>query len=180
MKLSDDPIKRARSLANLQKGRDKPARGVGAGPKMPPFEKGNQLTRTHGGQSRQDPGLVEARTREIVAVLSAVAPARDANGGLPVEDAGVVRLLADTLCRLDSVSAWLSEQGLFDGGDVRPAVDIERRLRSQALDLSRELGLTPSSRAKLGLDLARTRSAAEQLNDHLKQTYDADPIISAS
>jgi len=42
-----------------------------------------------------------------------------------------------------------------DRGSPRPVLDLELRLRSQALNLAVELGMTPRARAALGLDLAR-------------------------
>jgi phage terminase small subunit len=45
-------------------------------------------------------------------------------------------------------------------------VEYGLRLDAQALDLAKELGMTPASRAKLGLDLARTsRTLEEQVAD---------------
>lgn len=179
MALSQDPEKRARSLANLEKGRRaqalrSPAYGTPtANPRHPLFESGNQVGRTHGGKAVVAPELLETKTREITAILSAAAPVRDHTGGLPAADVVAVRLLADTLCRLDSVSQWLAENGLFDGADVRPAVTLERQLRSQALEIAGELGMTPKARAALGVDLIRGLSAAERLDDHLHKTYDA-------
>jgi phage terminase small subunit len=50
-------------------------------------------------------------------------------------------------------------------------VELARRLRGEALDLAESLGMTPRSRAKLGLDLTRTLTAGEALDDHLNQRY---------
>jgi hypothetical protein len=50
-------------------------------------------------------------------------------------------------------------------------LDYEARLRGHALDLMRELGMTPAARAKLGLDLARLASPAERLDAHLEGRY---------
>jgi len=70
------------------------------------------------------------------------------------------------------VSAHLRDFGLFDQatGEPRPALDLERRLRAETLDLAESLGLTPRSRAKLGLDLQRgfdlaQHWAAEEVDD---------------
>ena len=95
--------------------------------------------------------------------LAADAPLRDPDGGLPAADSLPVRLLAECLCRLDSVADDLRDHGWRDreSGDPRAAVELERRLRSEALDLAESLGMTPRSRARLGLDLARTEDAVQ-------------------
>ena len=146
--LSRDPRKRARQIANLR-------RGVTTTP-------GNQHGRRHGGYAPIARRDLDAKRREVYDALAADAPLRDAEGELPSHDAAAVRLLAECLCRLDSVSDYLSRHGWqTEDGEVRPAVEVERRLRAEALDWMRELGLTPKARAALGLDLARTASPAD-------------------
>jgi len=87
---------------------------------------------------------------------------RGEDGGLPAHDGVVVRLAAAALCRLEDVEAHLRDRGLLDAdGNVRPAVDLERRLRVEALGYLAELGMTPTSRARLGLDLSRGATLAE-------------------
>lgn len=73
--------------------------------------------------------------------VAADAPLRDDAGELPAADHVQVRLLAECLCRLEDVS--------------RSLIELEGRLRREAADHLRELGMTPASRAKLGLDVAR-------------------------
>jgi hypothetical protein len=160
----------------------RPAKGTGKGagngsPSAPPFEKGNRAAVKHGAKGRLDPKKLEVKTQAIVDALSAAAPVRDRDGRLPAADVVTVKLLADALVRLDLLGEWLGQEGLFtEDGDVRPALDLERRLRSQALEVAAELGMTPRSRAALGLDLVRGMSAAEQLSDHISRTYDVDSI----
>jgi hypothetical protein len=133
-----------RSLANLRRG----------GPPAPPgntFHKG-----THGGYRVVAQAALDAKAREVFEAISADAPLRETDGTLPSHDAVVVRLLADCLCRLDSVGAWLA--GRWATTEARPALELELRLRTQALDLAESMGMTPRSRARLGLDVKRAAS----------------------
>lgn len=44
-------------------------------------------------------------------------------------------LLAEVLCRLDDVNAYLSARGYLDGkGNVRPAAELAGRMRREASD----------------------------------------------
>ena len=140
---SSDPRKRERQLANLRPG--------------PPAPAGNALARRHGGYAAIARERLEEKVLEVADALGSDLPLRDAAGGVPRADAVAVRLLSESLCRLDDVSAHLRDFGLFDQatGEPRPALDLERRLRAETLDLAESLGLTPRSRAKLGLDLQR-------------------------
>lgn len=138
----------------------------------PPPPLGNQRPRQHGGYSIVDRERLDARAKTIFDTLAADAPLRDGEGGLPVADRAVVALLAECLCRLEDVTAWLNEHGLMDSrGRVRPAVDLEARLRKEAAGYMRDLGMTPTARARLGLDLTRTLSAGDRLDAHLRENY---------
>jgi len=148
--LSDDPIKRARQLANL---RPQPA---------PPPPEGNVRALVHGGRARKAT-LVTAGswTERIYAELEAEAPLRDADGGLPLHDRQAVELLASALARLQAVSAWLDTRPAVDEkGRPWPAEDTAHRLRLEIARGLDGLGLTPTSRAKLGLDLVRAATSA--------------------
>jgi hypothetical protein len=119
--------------------------------------------------------VLEAKARSIFDAVAHDAPVRAEDGGLPREDAVTVRLLADALCRLDSIGEYLGRCGWQDAkGEPRAVLDVEARLRNQALDLTRELGMTPRSRAALGLDLVRVATAGDQLAQHLHDHYGAD------
>jgi len=155
---SSDPRKRERQLANLRPG--------------PPAPGGNRLAVRHAGYAAVARERLEAKALEVYDALGSDLPLRDAAGGVPRADAVAVRLLSESLCRLDDVSAHLRDFGLFDQatGEPRPALDLERRLRAETLDLAESLGLTPRSRAKLGLDLQRgfdlaAHWAAEEADD---------------
>lgn len=143
MPLSRDPSARERQLANLRRA---PAAPVG-----------NTRALRHGGYAQVARERLDSKVREVFEAVGEDLPLRNADGGMPRHDAVAVRLLAENLCRVESVSAHLRDYGLFDQdtGEPRPALDLERRLRQEALDLAESLGLTPRSRAKLGLDLVR-------------------------
>ena len=146
--LSRDPERRVRQLQNLRRGGN-------------PAPAGNARARTHGGYGAIAARDLDAKRAEVYDALSADAPLRDPDGGLPRHDSLAVRLLAEVLCRLDSVSDYLDRRGWQEAdGSPRPAVEVERRLRAECLDLARELGLTPKSRAALGVDLVRAAASA--------------------
>jgi hypothetical protein len=132
------------SLGNLRRG-------------GPPAPIGNHFHQgTHGGYRVVVQAALDAKARQVFEAISADAPLRGEDGGLPSHDAVVVRLLADCLCRLDSVGAWLA--GRWATTEARPALELEMRLRTQALDLAESMGMTPRSRSRLGLDLKRVES----------------------
>lgn len=131
------------SLANLR-------RGVTVAPN------GNSRRVSHGGYRVIVQAELDAKAREVFDAIASDAPLRDTDGDLPSHDAVVVRLLADCLCRLDSVGAWLA--GRWATTEARPALELEMRLRTQALDLAESMGMTPRSRARLGLDVKRAQS----------------------
>lgn len=156
--LSPDPAKRQRQLANLRN--------------FPAAPHGNQRHLTHGAYAAVPLSRIDAKVREMFEAIAADAPVRDADGGLPAADALPVRMLAEVLCRLDSIADYVNRRGWEDeDGNPRSVLDYEHRLRSQAVELMKELGMTPAARAKLGLDLVRGFSAAEQLGQHLQGRY---------
>jgi hypothetical protein len=134
------------SLANLQPG-------SGAPP-------GNSRALSHGGYAAIARERLDTRVREVFEALSADAPLRGHDGELPAADVVVVQNMAEAMCRRDDVRDNIRDYGLFDQktGDLRPALDLERRLRREILKYADALGMTPRSRAALGLDLARTGS----------------------
>jgi hypothetical protein len=73
-------------------------------------------------------------------------------------------LLAECLSRLEDVRAHLRDFGLFDQTkQPRPALEVERHLRREAADYLDALGMTPRSRAKLGVELTRTFDLAQAM-----------------
>jgi hypothetical protein len=133
-----------RALANLRPG-----------PKAPP---GNRLAESHGGYSAVSAEEREERVGRVFEALGEDAPMRGPDGGLPRADAVAVDLLARCLVRLERVERFHRDCGWLDPKTKlpRPSVDLEGRLRREALDLAESLGMTPRSRARLGLDLGRT------------------------
>ena len=87
---------------------------------------------------------------------------REGDGSLPAADGPAIRMAAEALVRLDRIGEFIERRGWEDeSGKPRPVLEYEARLRGHAFDLLKELGMTPASRAKLGVDLARTAGAAE-------------------
>jgi hypothetical protein len=137
---------RRRALANLRPG-----------PKAKP---GNDLAVRHGAYASIGAAELDSETAAVVDALSADAPLKEA-GELPAADAVVVELLAACLIRLRRVTRFHLDRGwLTDADEPRPSVALESKLRREALDLAEALGMTPRSRARLGLDLARTEDVA--------------------
>jgi hypothetical protein len=154
MPLSKDPRARSRQLANLRRGDTKPT--------------GNQSARTHGGYARVVLDRLEERERLIFEALAEDAPLRDENGNLPRRDAVAVRLLAQCLCRLEDVSANVNVYGVLEQrgkrkGQIRPAVELEARLRVEAREHCAGLGMSPAACARLGVDVARVANATQSL-----------------
>jgi hypothetical protein len=134
------------SLANLQ--RPVPA---------PP---GNRRAIRHGAFMTIRRQELDEEIGEIYRALADSVPVRDADGDLPVADDAAVEVAARALKRWRHVSLWCDTFGRFDErtGQAKDAatyeLQCERRLH-EALDV---LGLNPTTRAKLGLDLARATS----------------------
>lgn len=153
--------------------------------KPPPTPKGNKRALTHGAYAQVAPAREDAKRREVFDALAADAPVRDADGGLPAADSPVVSLLAQTLVRLDDLRAYIDEHGLVQhrryssdnpktkrarnrSGRKRRNIDplrlleMEEKLVARAERLLDSLGMTPRSRAKLGLDQARQFDLARE------------------
>ena len=150
MPLSDDPTAKARQLANLKRGGS-------------PTAKGEPSTRlSHGGRSELLFRDVEAEVRELMEALGEAAPVREPDGSVPPADMAAIEQAARALKRYRHLAAWCDLHGRLDGGTgkVKPAAEYELKAeRSLAVALD-SLGMTPTSRARLGLDLARTTDLA--------------------
>jgi hypothetical protein len=117
---------------------------------------------------------MEAKALAVFDALSEDVPLTE-RGGLPAADAAIVRLLAECLCRGESVGEWLTLHGILseDGEPRTVVVDLERRLRGEAAGYLDALGMTPRSRAKLGVDVrAATVDVATAMSE-------PDPLIRA-
>jgi hypothetical protein len=149
--LSKDPSARERQLANL---RGSPS--------------GEQRALSHGGYAPLSPDELDDQERAIYAELAAAAPVRTADDGLPQHDAMLVTLAAECRGQLIKVSANIRDCGMFVArgkrkGEVRNVVDLSARLRREMSGYLQELGMTTASRAKLGVDVKRAESIADEL-----------------
>jgi hypothetical protein len=149
--LSRDPEKRAKQLANLKQG-------------DAPKQWGQTFSLKYGARATGRTLPVEGKAALIYELLAETAPLRDQDGSLPQSDRLVVELLALCLARLDACTTYVAMHGPLDlKGNVRPAAEYEVKLRREAAGHADSLGMSPRSRARLGLDLTRTQSFAEQM-----------------
>src|SRR4051794_7785840 len=152
MGLSKEPGARRRQLANL------------SAPPVAP--RGNTRAAHHYGRAEVTVPGTEAAREEILTALAAAAPIRDRRGELPEADAAAVELAARALARVRAIDAWLDEHGMFGrGGKLRPAVAYLDQATRTASGLLDRLGMTPRSRAALGVDLARTADLATAMSE---------------
>jgi Phage terminase, small subunit len=145
--LSRDPEKRARQLANLRPGAH-----------VAPL--GNTRTLKHGARRVILRAELDAEVAEIYRALAEAAPVRDPDGGLPAADEAAVEVAARALKRWREVNAWCNTFGRIEEktGRVKPAVEAELACERALKAALRDLGLDPTARAKLGLDVARAQS----------------------
>lgn len=140
MPVGDDPV--SVRLANLQ-----PA---------PPAPLGNRRALTHGAYVTFKTLREETEAAAIYEGLAVETPLRDGDGGLPIADRAALELLAGCLARLAPIGEYIEKHGPLDGkGRPRPVLEVERRLRNEAREHLRDLGLTPRARVVLGLSLQR-------------------------
>jgi hypothetical protein len=98
---------------------------------------------------------IEGRAREVVDELRPTLPL------FSPADEPVLRLLAIALVRVERAAAALDA-----ADEVRELAALKADLRgwiASARNLANDLGLTPTSRARLGLDLARAEDTLAQL-----------------
>lgn len=120
----------------------------------------------HGAYAQLNAERVEQREAAIFEAFAADAPLR-ADGELPSHDGAIVALLAQAMLRLEDVAANIRDFGFFEQrgkrkGQLRPAVDVEARLRREAAGYLDALGMTPKARAALGVDLVKARDLAQE------------------
>jgi P27 family predicted phage terminase small subunit len=108
-----------------------------------------------------------AKEAEIVEALAEAAPVRASNGELPSHDIFAVKLLAQEWVRYENMSVYLSEHGWADEkGELRhPVTDMLGKSADRILRMLDAMGMTPKSRAKLGLDLVKQASFAEAMSE---------------
>jgi hypothetical protein len=90
---------------------------------------------------------------EIASLVPAIGPS----------DEPAVKLLAWQLARCERANAWLDEHGLLtDSGAPQPVLRVLSTWENSAARLLDQLGMSPTSRARLGLDLSRAGALAEE------------------
>jgi hypothetical protein len=121
---------------------------------------GNTRAASHGAFSERLVGPIVQEMLEAVAEMCADLPA--GQPGFAAQRA----LLCRKMARLRMVSEHLDENGYFNQrGNPRPSVKLELELlRSVEVTLA-ALGLTPAAAARLGVDLARSHSLADELEE---------------
>jgi hypothetical protein len=68
--------------------------------------------------------------------------------------------------RHDPTQSYHRDHGWLDGkGEPRPSAHLERLLRAEIADHCDALGMSPRSRARLGLDLQRGYDLAQAMSD---------------
>jgi hypothetical protein len=112
---------------------------------------GNQLARTHGAHSKL---TLAPRAEELADWIRDLVPSyRDA-------DEPTVQLLALSLAQVEAAHTWIAENGLLDEhGQPRGILRHLGTMTNTAGRLADRLGMNPTARAGLGLDVARTAQA---------------------
>jgi hypothetical protein len=143
---------RTRSNANL-------VPGGGAG------DRGLQRAAKHGAYAAIAARELSDKVREVYDAISADAPVKD-QGTLPAADTVIVRQLAETLVRRERVRESELRHGIeAPDGKLRGVVEFGLRLDGHIAKLCDAIGLTPRSRAALGLELARARNESARALD---------------
>lgn len=125
------------------------------------FQPGNAISRRHGGYSLV---TLEPRAAALSDEIRELVPARSDS------DEVSIRLLALALAQVEAASTWLAEHGLVDEhGNARSLLRHLGTMMNTAARIADRLGMTPTSRAQLGLDL--TRAKGEALRAHLDERY---------
>jgi hypothetical protein len=133
-----------------------------AGERAEPFEVGNRAAETHGALS---PRAVAPLADNLASELSAVAP-WCGQGAF----ASAVAAWAWAEAQASLLRVYVDEQGMLDAeGRPLPALGLLERVEARAARLRGELGLTPSSWAKLVARLGSADGdAAVRGLEHLK------------
>jgi hypothetical protein len=113
------------------------------------------------------PATISPRASQIASAIADCVPARTDGDDL------VIGVLAGVVARIERVYGWLDEQehGIFTDahGTPQPILKMLSVWENSAQRLCDRLGLTPLSRAQLGLDLVRTKG--EALRAHVQENY---------
>jgi hypothetical protein len=119
------------------------------------FTRGNDLALTHGATATI---TLAPRASALADDLRAIVPA------CSEADEPTIRLAALVLARVEAANIWLDEHGLFRDakGEPQPVIRVLSTWENTAARLLDRLGCTPTSRAKLGLDVALAQRVSEQ------------------
>jgi hypothetical protein len=122
----------------------------------PAAPKGNTRTVTHGHSAML---ALAPRSAEIAETLKPLVPTYCES------DEPALRLLSLQLARIEAAGEYLAENGLLDESGVpRPVLRVLSTTENSAARLMDALGMTPTSRAKLGVDLMDQNSKAARLD----------------
>lgn len=130
-----------------------------------PFEKGNEVGLRHGSYSVLK---LAPRAAEIADGVRALLPVYSP------ADEPAVQTLAVVLARLERATEALDGAG--DPADLQRLRDDLRGWANTARRYFNDLGMTPTSRAKLGLDLVRARGEAARAHIEAKYGADGEPL----
>jgi hypothetical protein len=130
---------------------------------------------------------VHSEITELMEALGETVPVRDPDGSVPAADMAAVESAARALKRYRHLATWCDLHGRIDEktGNAKPAATYELQAERSLANALDSLGMTPTSRAKLGLDLQRTAVSAEELEaartarnrlDQRAETLDAEVI----
>src|SRR5262249_33259049 len=98
------------------------------------------------------PGALAPRAAELEDAICSVMPSEDSADGFAIKS------LALILARVEAAHQYLDARGICDGrGELRPVVAVLSIWENSARLMMIALGLTPSGRKALGLQLARGR-----------------------
>jgi hypothetical protein len=118
-------------------------------------EEGNTRAVTHGVNATL---ALQPRTQVLAEYLVSIVP------GFADSDLPSVWTLAGVLAQIEAGRAYIEEHGMLDKkGRPQPVMATLTTLQNTAHRMTESLGLTPASRAKLGLDVAKGQSLAAEI-----------------
>src|SRR5438876_689685 len=87
-------------------------------------------------------------------------------------DEPLIQLCAMQMARIEAMAAYIDRVGVVDGrGKPRDVLKVLSTAENSCGRLLNDLGCSPTSRARLGLDVAR---AGQALREHLERNYGRD------
>lgn len=136
------------------------------------FAPGNTVTLVHGGRASV---AVAADGEDIAKAIELLVAGTPAEGP---SFAPARAALALRIARARRVTRWIDEERdglpLDAEGNALPAAELEAKLLSGIESSLAALGLTPTSAAKLGVDLVRGESLVEQMQRAARERETGD------